>query len=67
MGYIFKVENEYDDDLAADGCLFELTLFGFATEPVELLLDKRGIEHTKFFFVSQLRLLLLLNPQKDLE
>jgi len=58
---------DHDDDFVVvddDVCLFELIFFA---EPVELLLYKGGKEKLKFFFVSQLRLLLLLNPQKDLE
>lgn len=45
---------------------FDVVLFGFGTEPIELLLDKSGKENNMLLLQSELRLELLLKPQKDL-
>lgn len=58
-------ENEEDLATLTEGC-FCSGLFGFGTEPVELLLDRSGSEQIRLF-LSLLRLALLLNPQRDLK
>lgn len=44
-----------------------ISLLEFITDPVELLLVKRGKEQIRLFFMSQLRLELLLKLQNDFD
>jgi hypothetical protein len=44
-----------------------ISLFEIATDPVELLLVKRGNEQIRLFFISQFRLELLLKLQNDFD
>lgn len=44
-----------------------IALFELVTEPVELLLVRRGNEQIRLFFISQFRLELLLKLQKDFD
>ena len=44
-----------------------IALFELVTEPVELLLVRRGNEQIRLFFKSQLRLQLLLKLQNDFD
>ena len=44
-----------------------IALLEFITDPVEMLLVKRGKEQIRLFFISQLRLELLLKLQNDFD
>lgn len=81
--YEFEKEDEDDDEddlllLEIDGCFCKFGLwesfefdwcFGFKAEPVELLLDRKCKDRIKLLLLelSQFRLLLRLNCQKDFD